>query len=249
MVAGDTIRLSKLAREFNVGIHTIVDFLHKKGYEIDSNPNTKISAEAVQLLEKEYKVDLSLKKESEKISLKSHRPKKEVITIEDFDDELQDDDEDEEPAPKKVEKQEEITRVQEKPEKPKVLGKIDLDNIGRTKKKKEEEVAPEAEPEKELELEPEIIEETTEPEPEETKIEAVEEETQPEEVDKEEEKLVKTDVPKVEEIKVVGKIDLQNINQKTRPAKKSREEKEKDRRERLKQRNTPAFFGRKERDY
>ncbi len=240
MGAGDTIRLSKLAREFNVGIHTIVDFLHKKGYEIDSNPNTKVSAEAVQLLEKEYKVDLSLKKESEKISLKSHRPKKEVITIEDFEEEQGDDDEDEEPAPKKVEKQEEITRVQEKPERPKVLGKIDLDNVGNTKKKKEEEVVPEPEPEKEAEPEPEIIEETTEPEPEEPKIEAVEEETQPEEVAREEEKVVKTDIPKVEEIKVVGKIDLQNINQKTRPAKKSREEKEKDRRERLKQRNTPA---------
>ena len=33
MAAGKTIRLSKLAREFNVGIHTIVEFLHKKGRE------------------------------------------------------------------------------------------------------------------------------------------------------------------------------------------------------------------------
>ena len=82
MVAGKTIRLSKLAREFNVGIHTIVEFLHKKGFDIDSNPNTKVEEEAVQLLEKEYKIDISLKKESEKISLKSQRPKKEVISIE-----------------------------------------------------------------------------------------------------------------------------------------------------------------------
>ena len=81
MVAGKSIRLSKLAREFNVGILHIVESLHKKGFDIDSNPNTKVSAEAVQLLEKEYKVDIFLKKESEKISLKSHRPKKEVISI------------------------------------------------------------------------------------------------------------------------------------------------------------------------
>ena len=53
MEAGKTIRLSKLAREFNVGIHTIVESLHKKGFEIDSNPNTKVTAEALQLLEKE----------------------------------------------------------------------------------------------------------------------------------------------------------------------------------------------------
>ena len=75
MVLGKTIRLSKLAREFNVGIHTIVDFLNKKGYDYDSNPNTKISEEALALLEKEYKKDLNLKKESEKIILKSQRPK------------------------------------------------------------------------------------------------------------------------------------------------------------------------------
>ena len=85
MVDGNTIRLSKLAREYNVGIHTIVDFLHKKGFrEIDTNPNTKVSAEAVQLIEKEYKTDISIKKESEKISLKSHRPKKESISIDEI---------------------------------------------------------------------------------------------------------------------------------------------------------------------
>jgi translation initiation factor IF-2 len=83
MAAGKTIRLSKLAREFNVGIHTIVEFLHKKGFDYDTNPNTKISEDALALLEKEYKVDLNLKKESEKIILKSHRPKQEVISIED----------------------------------------------------------------------------------------------------------------------------------------------------------------------
>ena len=76
MVAGKTTRLSKLARQFNVGIHTIVEFLHKKGYEIDSNPNTKVAEDAVQLLEKEYKVDITIKKESEKMNLKSQRPKK-----------------------------------------------------------------------------------------------------------------------------------------------------------------------------
>ncbi|HSM47659.1 MAG TPA: hypothetical protein VK872_07580, partial [Draconibacterium sp.] len=99
MVDGNTIRLSKLTREFNVGVHTIVEFLHKKGFDIDSNPNTKVSAEAVQLLEKEFKVDLSIKKESEKISLKSHRPKKESISIDDLGDY-----EDEEPEVKPVSK-------------------------------------------------------------------------------------------------------------------------------------------------
>lgn len=239
MGAGDTIRLSKLAREFNVGIHTIVDFLHKKGYEIDSNPNTKVSAEAVQLLEKEYKVDLSLKKESEKISLKSHRPQKEVITIEDFEDE-KDEVTDEVPTPKKVEKPEEITRIHEKSETPKVLGKIDLGNISSPKKKKEEEVIVEPEPEKHLEPEPVVKDEIPDTDVEEAIEEpAVKEQIKPENEIKKDD-ITKTDVPKVDEIKVVGKIDLQNINQKTRPAKKSKQEKEKERIERIKQRTAPA---------
>ena len=75
------IRLSKLAREFNVGISTIVDFLNKKGIEIDSNPNTKVSENAYNILAKEYSSDLKLKEESEKVNLKSTREKKETILI------------------------------------------------------------------------------------------------------------------------------------------------------------------------
>lgn len=46
-------RLSKAAREFNVGISTIVEFLHKKGFDLDPNPNTKLPQEAYILLVKE----------------------------------------------------------------------------------------------------------------------------------------------------------------------------------------------------
>ena len=56
MAEGKTIRLSKLAREFNVGIHTIVEFLQKKGFDIDSNPNNKVSVEAVNFLKKNIKL-------------------------------------------------------------------------------------------------------------------------------------------------------------------------------------------------
>ncbi len=232
MVAGNTIRLSKLAREFNVGIHTIVEFLHKKGFDIDSNPNTKVSAEAVQLLEKEYKVDLSLKKESEKISLKSHRPKKEVITIEDAG-ELQEEEEEEEvPAPKtKSEKTEEIKRHEEKIDKVKVLGKIDLDSLSPKKKQpaqEEKEIVKEEKPEEKVQS-VSAMEKVVEDE---KKIDDITET----ELKQEEEDIIKTDVPKVEEVKVVGKIDLKNINQKTRPAKKTKEQKEKERQERIKQR-------------
>jgi translation initiation factor IF-2 len=70
-------RLSKAAREFNVGISTIVEFLHKKGHDLDSNPNTKLPHEAYILLLKEYSTDISVKKESEKLILKDlHRKKR-----------------------------------------------------------------------------------------------------------------------------------------------------------------------------
>jgi translation initiation factor IF-2 len=70
-------RLSKVAREFNVGISTIIEFLHKKGYAIDSNPNTKVPPEIYQILIGEYSSDISAKKESEKLSLRNLRDKKE----------------------------------------------------------------------------------------------------------------------------------------------------------------------------
>jgi translation initiation factor IF-2 len=77
-------RLSKAAREFNVGISTIVEFLHKKGFDLDPNPNTKLPHEAYILLVKEYSTDSSVKKESEKLILKDLHRKKESVSIEDF---------------------------------------------------------------------------------------------------------------------------------------------------------------------
>jgi translation initiation factor IF-2 len=78
-------RLSKVAREFNVGISTIIEFLHKKGYALDPNPNTKVPPEIYQLLIGEYSSDISAKKESEKLSMRNLRDKKETISIGDVD--------------------------------------------------------------------------------------------------------------------------------------------------------------------
>ena len=87
------LRLSKLAREFNVGITTIVDFLKKKGHEIESNPNTKVAPALYDLLLKEYSSDINAKKESEKVNLRSFREKKETITINEREEEVVDEEE------------------------------------------------------------------------------------------------------------------------------------------------------------
>ena len=84
-MAGKGTRLSRIAREFNVGISTIVEFLNKKGYEVDPNPNTKVTEEIYELLIEEYSDDISVKKESDLLSLKNLREKKETISINDID--------------------------------------------------------------------------------------------------------------------------------------------------------------------
>jgi len=255
MVAGKTTRLSKLARQFNVGIHTIVEFLHKKGYEIDSNPNTKVAEDAVQLLEKEYKVDITIKKESEKMNLKSQRPKKEVISMEpEAEDQEKEEPKSEEPAAEKKVEEKPAEEVIKKPElKVKVLDKIDLDEVNRPKKKVEKPIeekpvevkAEEKKPEKEVSAKEvpakEEVKETPVAEKKEEaapKVEKEEAAPKAESTPKKEEKVVveKKESKSEDKIKVVGKIDLSNMNQKTRPAKKSKEEREKERQERKKQR-------------
>ncbi len=76
------IRLSKAAREFNVGISTIIEFLHKKGYDLDLNPNSKISSEIYALLANEYSSEVKVKKESEKLKFQA-KEHKESVTLSD----------------------------------------------------------------------------------------------------------------------------------------------------------------------
>ncbi len=197
MTTGKATRLSKAAREFNVGISTIVEFLHKKGFNIDSNPNTKISPEQYNLLIEEYRSDIDVKKESEKLSLSQMRSKNEAISIND------------------VQEEEEVEEAVEEdsftPEE-----EIIIKDVSSTSKTVVEE-EPEEE-EKPIELVPEVEKEAVE--------ETVEEEKESEPV-KEEPKAASSDSAEdSKEPKVVGKIDLESLNQKTRPDKKSRKQRE-----------------------
>ena len=46
------IRLSKLTKQFNIGLGTLVDFLNEKGAQVEMNPNVKVSDEYLPALEK-----------------------------------------------------------------------------------------------------------------------------------------------------------------------------------------------------
>ncbi len=74
-----TRRLSKVAKEFNIGLTTIVDFLNKKGISVDNNPNAKISPEAYDLLFQEFQSEKTLKEATRKAGLNIMR--RESISI------------------------------------------------------------------------------------------------------------------------------------------------------------------------
>ncbi len=252
------IRLSKLARELNVGTSTIVEFLNKKGIPIDSNPNTKVSEEAYNILAKEYSSDLNLKKESEKVNLKNTRERKETVSIEKISHES-------EPETRSTEKTTEkpVEKVAAK-EPVKIVGKIDLDSLKPKSKRPQE-----TEPEVVAKTKQDKVEKTIKPVQSETpkkevskaevtaekpavkivtppKVELTEQTSKPAQKPVQDDQTVKMETPKKEEksktpkeekkdeLKVVGKIDLDALNQKTRPTKKTKAEKEVERREKQK---------------
>jgi translation initiation factor IF-2 len=203
-------RLSKAAREFNVGISTIVEFLHKKGFDLDPNPNTKLPHEAYILLVKEYSTDISVKKESEKLILKDLHRKKESVSIEDFSDniiteEAENDDilvKDSSGAKTTVDIKTEIKKPDIK-----LVGKIDLEKTLKPKFEKPEPEKKETKPKAVVnQVEAEIIEkEKSASDKEGAAVPAPVEEEKP-----------KTNI----DIRIVGKIELDTIVNDSKPEKK-----------------------------
>ncbi len=195
-------RLSKVAKELNVGISTIVEFLHKKGFNIDVNPNTKVSEEMFVILSKEYKLDQTVKKASEELIDRKHKEKKETISIEDLHEDHDTSDEEdaafERPAEKLFQEPRKTLDV-------KVVGKIDLSPKKPIEKQPEPQPKPEPVAEKPfVKVEPK--------QPEQSKVE--------EKPQKKEVEHIPVQVKKLEdEIKVVGKIDLNAPKPKPEPPK------------------------------
>ena len=264
------IKLIQVQRKLNVGINTVVEFLRKKGFEVeDNNPNTRIGDEQYALLVKEFGKDLpNGGRERERVV--PERPHREASSV-------------------KEEKSSEIKTVIPEEFRPKIVtkGRIDLDRPHKkvqevqhqpvsvpVEKKVEKPVeattaaktadAPVQEvktPEvKALEVEmPEVKIPEMKQQPEEIKEEKViVVEKEPAEVMKPEpvqepktanvesttataepaasagngsdEGLFRLNTPKFEsKIKVTGKIDLNALNQSTRPKKKTKEERKKER--------------------
>ena len=64
------IRLSKIIRQFNIGLDILVDFLHRQGVEVEANPNAKVSDELLPAIGKQFGKDLELKQAADKVDVK-----------------------------------------------------------------------------------------------------------------------------------------------------------------------------------
>lgn len=161
-----TLRLIKVAKELNVGLQHVVEFLESKGVVVDSSPNTKISVQVYGMLQEKYAPDKLVKSEAQEIT--REKLKRDTITIEtkttreesrvaevepDNDDSLKASLEAiKESASKSAKKTVKTKKEEESPaepevikaksgiDSPKILGKIDLDAGAKKKtaKKKEE---------------------------------------------------------------------------------------------------------------
>ena len=227
------VRLNKVLTELNIGLQTAIDYLKNKPslgeIKDDANVNTKISDEQYDALVREFKGDKDVKTQAGMIfPKKKEKPKKEI-------------------KPEPVVEVKEETRQTFTP-----LGKIDLDAIGKPAKKEEnpqqvptepqkpqespvaevkEEKPVAAKPEKEVEPKQE---QPVEPK-EEAKVELNQDNTDQVATPSTEETAeiftLKSEEKMAPKVNVLGKIDLDSLNQSTRPKKKSKEERRKEREE------------------
>ncbi len=201
-------RLSKVARELNVGISTIVDYLSTKNISIESNPNTKIDNDTYIILSNEFQSEKSAKEESEKVTLPTNE--RATISLGAKDEKV---------AEKEVEEED------EEDDDDGVL----IKNISQSDKvveKTEKAVEEKPEPKEEIPVEPKVEEEKVES----TEAKPLVEKEEPTDKKVEEVKSSPDDIKKPSEEssgpKVLGKINLDELNLKTRPDKKSKKEKE-----------------------
>lgn len=198
MTANENIRINKVLKEFNIGMGTLIDFLKSKKIEIEASPVAKLTPEAYTLVQKEFGKELLIKEQSKKVAIKV----KDIT----------------EKAEQKADESDESQPIEEvfikttivEPPAPKIIGKIDLDKPVKPKEQAPEE--PKAiEPAKvdtKAEESAKVSDPVTEPQ--------VTPEPTPQESEKEK-AVIDIPAPKIDEPKILGKIDLNNIN-KTKPA-------------------------------
>jgi translation initiation factor IF-2 len=208
------IRLSQAARKLNVGHNTILEFLTKKGFEVENNPNAKLTPEQIALLSKEFASSATEKLEASGLSIgvkhtDSHETEKETLKkrVEDEESNIMIKNLGSKDLKAKEEKFEKVEREKPKLEGIKVVGKIELE------KKQPAPAAKEEVEEPKVVKKPEPVEEVVkkeEPKKEEVKIEPVTPrvEAAPPVEKQPEQELIKARADKLQGLKVVDRIQL-----------------------------------------
>ena len=189
------IRLKKAATELNVGISTLVEFLAKKGHQVEMNPNTRLTAEQYDIVAAAFQAERAVKEQADRIEI---TPSNSNVVVEASNDERNE--ESEEVIIKNYNTSPADIKVAAKP-----VESADTPD---------EEQAAEPEPEPASVPEPPVEEASSEPQP------AVQPEETPAPAEPE---PVPAFVPTmVGDIRIINKIDLDAINTKTRPDKKKK---------------------------
>ena len=134
------IRLIQVAKEFKVGLNTIMDYLLKKGVNIDGSPNSPVSPEVYDLLEKEFGANRTITG-NERDNIRERISLKQVsISLDEAG-----------KAEKSADEQEVIIKsnvinVKDEIPRPKILGKIDLNPKKKAEPQKAEAPQPQPEP-------------------------------------------------------------------------------------------------------
>ena len=248
-----SIRLNKVTKEFNIGLQTAVEFLQKKGFsDVEANPNYKITEEQYAQLQNEFSSDKGLRNEATQL-IQQHigqakkerkeapkpKPVEEVkieapvvtgpkilghIDLGGKPSEAPKAEKAPAPAPKAKEKTEEKKKAEPKPaEKEKKAKTAPKEETAVPAPKQETPSAP-----KEKEVPASTKEETP------VAPQAPEEQpAEPAPVQKKEEEVFRLSPPAnaAPSLTIKGKIDLDSLNQNTRPKKKTHEERRRERNE------------------
>ena len=245
-----SIRLNKALRELNIGLQTAVEFLEKKSElgEVKSDLSFKLNDQQYQALVEAFKQDAAVRTEAEKLFQKKPKEKKRT------------------PETKETRAENLLKATPKQVYTPKgkidleSVGKKPADKKAVAPEEKEEEkvevAAVKPEPKKE-EIAPKTEEKPIEKKPE---APAKEEKVEEKPVEKTAEKIVEAPIEETKKedntgetelytlkseqniqnapgVKVLGKMDLDALNQSTRPKKKSKEEKRKEREDKGGQQN------------
>ena len=217
-----SVRLNKVLRELNISLDRAVEFLNQKGIEVDARPTTKITTEVYNTLLDEFETDKSKKVASHEISEEKRKEKENLRVIQEKKEQERID---------QIAQREALKTNRVALEKPKTLGKIDLDLLNNPPKPPKTELTVKDKLNSEKSVKAEKSKEEVEKISEKSAQQEVATEIDKKQVDQENstvEETLKTQYTKLSGPKKTGqKINLDEVNQKEKTVEDARKRKRK----------------------